>query len=54
MEAYALATIKIINDLTDDIYEGLMDQEFEDVERSISELTNILRDIRQTIKNEIH
>lgn len=54
METYASATIKIINDLTDEIYEGLMDQEFQDVEKAISELTNILRDVRQTIKNEIH
>ncbi len=54
MNNYVNITMKKINDLTDEIYEGLMDQEYDDVKKAIAELNTVLKDIQQNIKDEIH
>jgi len=46
-------TMKIINDLTDDIYESMADNDTASLNKSISALMAILRDIQQSNKEEL-
>jgi hypothetical protein len=50
---YINSTMKNINDLTDEIYEGLADGELESVNDSILKLIAILKDVQQSIKKEL-
>lgn len=52
MSNYVNITMKTINDLTDEIYEGLMDEDFKSVNESITKLQHVLREVQQTIKEE--
>ena len=52
MSNYVNTTMKEINDLTDEIYEGLMDAEHDAVTESIVKLQHKLKDVLQTIKQE--
>jgi|688.fasta_scaffold771396_3 hypothetical protein len=46
-------TMKIINDLTDDIYESMADNDTASLNKSISVLMAVLRDIQQSNKEEL-
>lgn len=46
-------TMKIINDLTDDIYESLADKDTASLNKSVSALMTVLRDIQQSNKEEL-
>lgn len=43
----------LIHDLCNDLYENLVDEDFVSVDRIVSEIEEILRDINQTFQNEI-
>jgi hypothetical protein len=49
---YISVTMKIINDLTDRIYEALHDNDHKDLGKSVTELMAVLRDLQQTTKEE--
>jgi uncharacterized protein (UPF0297 family) len=49
---YIDVTMKIINDLTDRIYEALHDKDYKDLNRSVAELMSVLRDVQQSTKEE--
>lgn len=49
---YVIATMKSINDLTDDIYEALADSEMDDAKVAIGKLSSLLNDINETISIE--
>ncbi len=49
---YISTTMKIINDLTDRIYESLHDNDHNDLNKSITELMAVLRDLQQITKEE--
>ena len=42
-----------INDLTDDIYEGLADKDHAEVSKKIGALIALLKDLQQSIKEEL-
>jgi hypothetical protein len=46
-------TMKTINDLTDEIYESLVDKDMASLNKSISSLMAVLRDIQQSNKEEL-
>jgi t-SNARE complex subunit (syntaxin) len=46
-------TMDLIHDLCNDLYENLVDEDFGSVDRIVSEIEEILRDINQTFQNEI-
>ena len=46
-------TMKNINNLTDDIYECLMDGEYEEMNLKIKEINYIFRDLQKTTENEL-
>ena len=46
-------TMKNINNLTDDIYECLMDEEYEEMNLKIKEINYIFRDLQKTTENEL-
>jgi hypothetical protein len=50
---YINSTMKNINDLTDEIYEGLADGDSDAVNKSIVKLMAILKDVQQSIKEEL-
>jgi hypothetical protein len=50
---YINSTMKNINDLTDEIYEGLADRDSDAVNKSIVKLMAILKDVQQSIKEEL-
>lgn len=50
---YINKIMKSINDLTDEIYEGLSDQEHTEVNKSIGLLIALLKDLQQSIKEEL-
>jgi hypothetical protein len=52
MSNYVNTTMKMINDFTDEIYEGLMDEDYASVNEAIVKLQHTLRDVQQTIKQE--
>jgi hypothetical protein len=45
--------MKTINSYTDDIYESLMDGDTEDLNRKIFLLIAVLKEVQQTLKDEI-
>jgi hypothetical protein len=45
--------MKIINDLTDEIYESLCDNDTESLNKSITTLVAILKDVQQSNKEEL-
>ncbi len=45
-------TMKNINNLTDDIYECLVDGEYEQMNLKIKEINYILRDLKKTTKTQ--
>lgn len=47
------STMDLINNCCNDLYESLMDNDFESVEVNISTLNEILKDLNETFKNEI-
>ena len=49
---YIDVTMKIINDLTDRIYEALHDKDHNELNRSVAELMSVLRDVQQSTKEE--
>jgi len=46
-------TIKVVNDYVDDIYEDLVDENYDDCERSVDSLVEILLDIKTTFIEEL-
>jgi hypothetical protein len=46
-------TMKMVNDLCDDLYESLFDEDFSAVEEISININEILRDLTETFKNEI-
>jgi hypothetical protein len=50
---YINKIMKSINDLTDEIYEGLADQDHDEVNRKIGALIALLKDLQQSIKEEL-
>ena len=46
-------TMKNINNLTDDIYECLMDEEYEEMNLKIKEINYIFRDLQKTSQNQL-
>ena len=45
--------MKMVNDLCDDLYESLFDEDFSAVEEISININEILRDLTETFKNEI-
>ena len=45
--------IKNINNLTDDIYESLMDEDYNSLNSSIKELQSVLRETQKLTEDEI-
>lgn len=50
---YINKIMKSINDLTDDIYEGLADKDHAEVSKNIGSLIALLKDLQQSIKEEL-
>lgn len=50
---YINKIMKSINDLTDDIYEGLADKDHSEVSKKIGALIALLKDLQQSIKEEL-
>ncbi len=46
-------TMKNINNLTDDIYECLMDEEYEEMSLKIKEINYIFRDLQKISENQL-
>jgi len=46
-------TMDSIHDRCNDLYEALMDREYDSVEYIIKDINNILKDLTQTFKDEI-
>ena len=46
-------TMKMVNNLCDDLYESLFDEDFSAVEEISININEILRDLTETFKNEI-
>ena len=46
-------TMKNINNLTDDIYECLMDEEYEEMNLKIKEINYIFRDLQKISQNQL-
>jgi hypothetical protein len=46
-------TMDFIHDLTNSLYESMMDQDFSEVERLSSSLIDILNDLKNTFKDEV-
>ena len=46
-------TMKNINNLTDDIYECLVDGDYQELNIKIKEINYILRDLKKTTENEL-
>lgn len=51
--AHVNSVMRSINTYTDNIYESLMDSDFDDLNRNIYLLTTLLKELQQTIKEEI-
>lgn len=49
---YVNSTMQEVNDLSSDLYEGLIDKEFDSVQDTIKKLNQVLRDITKTIHYE--
>jgi len=45
--------MKSINDLTDDIYESLMDEDYEHLNHTIRELQSVLRETQKFTEDEL-
>jgi len=50
---YINNTMKIINDLTDEIYESLADKDVATLNKSITTLIAVLKDVQQSNKEEL-
>jgi len=50
---YTTKTMLLINNLTDEIYESLADKDYAQLNKSIIELLVLLKEIQQSIKDEI-
>ncbi|MGA1702642.1 MAG: hypothetical protein ACO372_03550 [Methylophilaceae bacterium] len=50
---FIITTMGIINNLCDELYEALMDEDFDDLNRIVCDIEEILRDINQTFQDEI-
>jgi len=50
---YINNTMKIINDLTDEIYESLADKDVAILNKSITTLIAVLKDVQQSNKEEL-
>ncbi len=51
--AHVNSVMKLVNTYTDNIYESLMDEDREELEKNIYLLTTLLKEIQQTFKEEI-
>jgi len=47
------STMKIVNDLCSDIYESMVDEEYEDAAQKALELIEHLQELNQTLSDEI-
>ena len=47
------ASMEVIHNLCDELYESLVDQEFYRVDPTIKEIVEILQDLNQTFQDEI-
>lgn len=46
-------TMGYLNNLCDDLYEALMDEDFDSVETIVQNIYEVLKDIDETFQNEI-
>lgn len=51
--AHVNSVMRSINEYTDNIYESLMDSDFDSLNQNIVQLTALLKDLQQTIKEEL-
>ena len=51
---YINFTMSEVNNLTDDIYESMIDSEYRELNKNIDALIKILNEIKKTHKNEKH
>lgn len=51
--AHVNSVMRSINEYTDNIYESLMDSDFESLNQNIAQLTSLLKELQQTIKEEM-
>ena len=51
--AHVNSVMRSINNYTDNIYESLMDSDFEELNRNIYLITALLKELQQTIKEDI-
>jgi protein-arginine kinase activator protein McsA len=49
---YIISTMDEINTLTTDLYEALMDKEFEESNKKINDLIKTLRDVKKSINQD--
>jgi len=49
---YVNSTMAEVNELSSELYEGLIDKEFNDVNETIKKFNQVLRDITKTIQYE--
>tara|TARA_R110000803_G_scaffold149361_1_gene214758 strand:+ start:1254 stop:1433 length:180 start_codon:yes stop_codon:yes gene_type:complete len=47
------STMNIVNDLCTDIYEAMVDEEYDDALKATTELVVILQELNQTLSDEI-
>ena len=47
------STMNIVNDLCADIYEAMVDEEYDDALKATTELVVILQELNQTLSDEI-
>lgn len=51
--AHVNTVMRSINNYTDNIYESLMDSDFESLNQNIVLLTSLLKELQQTVKEEL-
>lgn len=51
--AFINMNMNMVHNLCDELYEALMDEDLNDVSRIACDIQDIIKDIKQTFKNEI-
>ena len=50
---YINATMKLVNDMWSDVYESLMEDNFDRVDELLTEIKTVIEDLTKSISNEI-
>lgn len=50
---YINATMKMVNDMWSDVYESLMEDNFDRVDELLTEIKTVIEDLTKSISNEI-